>query len=870
MSATSNSLLPLNLISKEKPKSFKIKGDEPVFAIPANNLLYVVDVQNCIFKLDHTGPNNSIKIYCGLDSPTCMQVNDKTGEGIVAKPADNSISFSCFKDADFANPPENMPVTTFNPPIKATPPLQGTSISISKNLKYIAFCLGTDIYVYTGPKFAQNTKPQCIKQTERITNIIVTDDGVVYFTTENGVYVTDVVQKKGVKTKVYDNGIQEGMAFITDNKTFYFVDNKTVIYLTQSNTTVKYEFKDYDTAIYKACPVSNYVCITHNQQGSLSLIVVDLIYGLQVFNGDFGQTMNIATHMWGALVIITKQKEVQMFAEQTPLEKLKSLTEKKKFDIALRMAKDYDLGEEAIAQVQREYGDSLFEMRKFDEAIDHYIETIRFTEPSHVIAKFVDPHHAQNLARYLQAIPAELKSKQHTTLLFNCFTKVKDEEKLKQVVEKFVEEADKEPTFDVETAVDVLKRNGYQQFAEQLAKAYKMYNLYMGLLYEGQQYKAMLDYIEELPGEIVMNKLNEYGAEIIAKYPEGRQKFIDYATLCCTGGIKNQYRSGTTVVEPANLAPIFVNSPAEHFKFLLKIKEQSTNLSEQSWNTLIELALRTKYDSIEDLLNDPNARYSREQVLIYMNAYGYDKDLSNQYMKMKLYPFLLHRAKPDEIVNICKEYGRDMPELWSDGLIAIADADCDDEILANFLEELRVAKVVPFLTVITVLRTHGRHTFAAAQNYVKEVFLEEQNLLREANEAKKKNLESAAAENSQADNIAKENFSINSCKICEFCGNDINEDSHHFLCGHSFHNSCLDNSSRICPKCKNSFEEIVRKKIDKIKAAKDNSEDVPEDGYEAMLKDIGNSIFCSGITLSATENEDEELKEAEEFLERFN
>ena len=882
----------------------KIKPD---YVIAANNYLYVLDQnQSCAFKFDHNGSKNQNepppRVCTGIEDVTTMQVGEN-GDMIFGKPVENSCTISILNDSDFNQDARNVAFTFANAST-ANPPEMASNLSISRNLQYLAFSVKSQIYVYTAP-FDVKSSPQIFDKkskvvqqiqsnNETITNISITNDGVLFFTTNKGAYVLSIIPgKTGLfqssdklnPINISNQGVDPKYAFITENNYFYAIQStKKVKNNEEKQLYCIYYFKperkgnefvmkqmaeihELDSnQIFKQGPVGNYIWISYNENLSDSLIVLDLLYNPDAFKGNYGQTAEFVAYLWGSLLIVTAN-EVLKFNEIHPQEKLDRLLNAKRFENALSMAEEYNLGEEAIAKVHRIWGDYLFDQRKFDESIEHYIKTVRFTEPSHVIAKFVDPHHAQNLARYLQAIPPELKSKQHTTLLFNCFTKVKDEQKLGEIVDKFVGEAnDQNQSFDVETAVDVLKRNGYQKYAEKLAQAYKMDNLYMSLLYEGQQYSRMLDHMENIPGSRILKILNEYGAEIIAKYPEGSEKFIDFVAKVCTQGVSNYPSDGITIIDPVKLAPIFVNNPQEHFDFLCRVRNSGVQLSEQCWNTLIELALRTKSDLIEELLEDPNAQYSHEQVLVYLHAFNYEKGLAHQYEEMKLYPFLLHQAQPEEIVEICTKYGPTMPELWSDGLIAIADSQCSEETLSQFLDALKEANVVPFLTVLTVLKTHGKHSFASAQNYVKAVFSEEQKRLKEAKEATKKNLESAAADDAITENITKHNMTINLQERKCTCGESFrNESVRHFFCGHTFHQRC---TSTICSICKKEYEKVARAKLEKIKRAR---EDIPppDDGYDKMLDDISNSLFFSGISLDSVENTDYEIAEIETYLKQF-
>ena len=854
--------MELNFISKECSKDLKFKQYEIV--TPVGNFLYAKS-STSIEVLDLEKDKNELITKKAIDISgkdiTTMQVNADGSKIFIAKPEDKTISFKCFSKEE-----TNIDLIKINPPTSSLPEEKADNIILTKKFNFLVFSVSTNIYVYKGPEFTQKSSPcQTIKQTDKITNILVTEK-LLYYTTTQGIFSVDIGVKNASPVKMSDEEINKGFAFLSSNDVLHVVKDNKIIYF-PNNTREEYTLHRTNGKIIKAGSVSDYVWVAYDQSDSLSFIVLNIKYNIQVFNKDYGLILKHVAFIWGALLVITEEKsEIKgfLFTEQTSLQKLDSLTEKKKFELALIMAGDYNVSEAETAQVYRKFGDFLYEKSDFDGAIEKYINTIGFTEPSYVITKFVDPCHAENLAKYLQKIPQELKSKQHTTLLFNCYTKAKNEQELKRVVDGFVADAKNEPTFDIETAVDVLKRNGYQDLAQDLAKAYRMYSLYMGLLYESQKYAEMLEYIEKIPGESIGRMLLSYGPEIITKYPEGRQKFIDYVAKACTEGVQNIANEEKTKINPGKMDPIFVNNPEEHFKFLLFVKEHMT-LKEENWNTLIELGLRVKSDKIQELLNDPNAAYTSEKVLVYMNAYGYEEGLTQIYEKMKLYPFLLHKASPEDIVNICNKYGHEMPELWSDGLITIADSDCSEEVLSKFLLALKEADAVPFLTVLAVLRTHSKHSFAAAHDYVVKVFSEEQKLLRKALEDKKNYDEQTVSDNNAVEKIEKEVYIVNQ-KKCSDCGEDINGHGSHFLCGHSYHDYCI--SHTYCVKCREIHEETFKAKIEKMeKAIKDD--DIPTDGYQSMLEDIENSIFNLSISVDGMDEDKAELEKAKKLIENL-
>jgi hypothetical protein len=96
---------------------------------------------------------------------------------------------------------------------------------------------------------------------------------------------------------------------------------------------------------------------------------------------------------------------------------------------------------EVRAEISKECADFLYGKKSFEEAIDKYIETIGFLNPSYVIQRYIQVPQLDNLIKYLEKLirgsgatgvenrsEAELASmadynKDYTALLLNCYVK---------------------------------------------------------------------------------------------------------------------------------------------------------------------------------------------------------------------------------------------------------------------------------------------------------------------------------------------------------------------------------------------------------------------------------------------------------------
>lgn len=882
-------LLDLQFFPNEGPDKTleQVIRSDIVASSSGNGFLFVADAQNHIIKINHKLEPQLADVKF---TPTYLRASQASPNVIVAAPEGNSYNVSLIGLARFGETDaslSNYQAEKFLLQIRTKATEHSHHFCASPSLTYIAFLTAAnEIMIFKTPFSSKSRVFQQFTTTEKVHSLFITDNGTVFLVSDTSIQAYSV-NTKGT-TLVDKAGCQENMGFVTSNDNFAACREKLLTLYTQTtpgtftNEILDLSNEGQDTP-QKIGPVGEYIfiCYPHKIQGSVQRIkIIDPIYKVRAFQMNLKSPVQFVEFQWGALVILLQGKKVVMRSEVDDQKKIDRFCEKNRCQLALKKAKELNLDASVIANIHKIQGDSYYDNGKYDQAITEYIETLGYTEPSHVIQKFVEPHHAQNLMKYLEALQAKKQAtKQHTTLLFNCYTKIGATGLLEKSVNQFVRAARKgeEPSFDVETAVDVLKRNGYQQYAEQLAEAYNQHGLYLQLLYEGQNYKQILEYMQKLPGELVKKNITEYGCEIMDNYPSGRNDLTKFAVKCCTVGIKTQRRiKGKEIVklDPNELAMIFVNNDEAYFNFLDQILQSSQEqLSEEFWNVLIEMALRAKSPKTMQLLQHPNRNYSNEQALVYFTAFNHQEGKMLIYENMELYTLILQEAPPEQCLEICVKFGDKDSSLWSDALVKLSRADCDSSILAAFLEKVQEKEALPFLTILKVLRGAKKHTFATVLPIVQATFKREQQLLHEAEHQLEECNEQSKQNKEVIKKLSTQNFVINQSK-CSSCQNDIESESRHFMCGHSFHLMCLGDSDDFCPICRDGYEKIVEEKIKKMESARSKrnvQQMVSEagDGFSFLLDQVSSSLFASGIDLMSVKQDNAKITEAKNLLHRM-
>ncbi|ERN12390.1 vacuolar protein-sorting-associated protein 11 homolog isoform X1 [Amborella trichopoda] len=299
---------------------------------------------------------------------------------------------------------------------------------------------------------------------------------------------------------------------------------------------------------------------------------------------------------WGNIILIMSDKTALCIGEKDMESKLDMLFKKNLYAVAINLVQSNQADAAATAEVLRKYGDHLYGKQDYDEAMSQYILTIGQLEPSYVIQKFLDAQRIYNLTSYLEKLHEKgLASKDHTTLLLNCYTKLKDVAKLDEFI-KGEEDGVREHKFDVETAVRVCRAAGYHEHAMYVAKKAGRHEWYLKILLEDlDRYDEALEYISSLEPNQAETTLKEYGKILVEHKPF---ETVEILMRLCTGDGESGEEASNALYpsklpSPTDFMSIFIHQP----KSLMEFFEKYTNRVKESpahveiHNTLLELYL---------------------------------------------------------------------------------------------------------------------------------------------------------------------------------------------------------------------------------------------------------------------------------------
>ncbi|KAF2463351.1 vacuolar protein sorting-associated protein 11 [Lindgomyces ingoldianus] len=231
---------------------------------------------------------------------------------------------------------------------------------------------------------------------------------------------------------------------------------------------------------------------------------------------------------WGDLFVLTMDGKIFRYHEKPFAQKLDILYQRNLYILAINLAQRAGLDSSQQNVILRKFGDYLYQKQDYDLAMQQYLKAIDNTEPSQVIRKFLDTQRIHNLIEYLEELHDHHKAtSDHTTLLLNCYAKLKDVDKLEEFIK-----SPGDLKFDLDTAISMCRQGGYYDQAAYLARKHSEHELVVDILIEdSKRYAEALAYIWRLEPEVAYFNLMKYATVLLQQCPKDTtQIFIDYYT----------------------------------------------------------------------------------------------------------------------------------------------------------------------------------------------------------------------------------------------------------------------------------------------------------------------------------------------------
>jgi hypothetical protein len=314
---------------------------------------------------------------------------------------------------------------------------------------------------------------------------------------------------------------------------------------------------------------------------------------------------------------------------------------------------------------------------------------------------------------------------------------------------------------------------------------------------------------------------------------------------------------------PAEFIHIFVNQPQSLVQFLERVVADGNVKCEASvYTTLLELYLKASDGANNDkaltLLRSPQAQFDADHALMLCQMHNYRPGLLRLYELTHMYDEILrlHMAASDHraVSQTCQRYGEAQPALWVRALSYFADRspECDNE-LREVVGHIERHNLLPPLMVVQTLARNERATLGAIKAYVMRfVTLAEQRRADDERRAAKLREETAAMRAEIAE--LRGGAVLFQANKCSHCSSAIELPAVHFLCKHSFHARCIDDTDSECPICAPERHELTERTAAEAAAA-ERHEDFfgalarADDGFDVIAEHFGKNIFNQIIQL---------------------
>ncbi|KAF7588971.1 hypothetical protein BBP40_004973 [Aspergillus hancockii] len=480
---------------------------------------------------------------------------------------------------------------------------------------------------------------------------------------------------------------------------------------------------------------------------------------------------------WGDLFILTTEGKIYRYREKSLQQKLEILYQRSLYILAINLAQKKGVDTLQQNAIYRKYGDFLYQRGDYDTAMQQYLRAIDNTEPSQVIRKYLDTQRIHNLIEYLEELhDHDRATVDHTTLLLNCYAKLKDTGKLDEFIK-----APGELKFDLETAIAMCRQGGYYEQAAYLATKYGENDMVIDILIEdSKKYAEAVEYIWRLDPEL------EFITFLEALIDQDNLKQEDKVDLYTT------------------LFEMYLDTAA---------RKKSTTEKEE-WETKAKRLIEGKDIPISTssvlLLSDLSG--FREGSTLVREQEGLRSDIFRSYTSAK---------DTRGAIQALKKYGPEEPQLYIDALTYFASSP---KILEEAGEELDVVLkrindegLMSPLQVIQALSNNAVVTMGRVKKYLSDNIEREKKEISTnrrlitsystETESKKKELEQLGSKPVV--------FQARRCAL-KSCGGVLDLPTVHFLCKHSFHQRCLNkvDENADCPVCapQNSTIRAIRKR----------------------------------------------------------
>ena len=756
------------------------------------------------------------------------------------------------------------------------------------------------------------------KPVTNIKHIILSNDLYLYFTTTDSTYY-----KKCQESQVYlvgDQNIHSGAEetnfdvssnykILLSTSVSYYLEEYD--YFGEDSKYMKIRSKVFEKPTKFIQIFKGYHVFVLYEENMCTLCVYDPNNNIFIlYNNGLNNILSVISDN-NKLYVLSDNvgtKKIVCFKEKDNKEKFDTFYKKNFYETAYNYAKSLGYDKKKLSEISKLHAEHLYKKGDYEKSIEQYKLTINYLDPSYVIQKFLDGSKLNFLIDYLEALQnnEEFKSKciperlkDFTALLLNCYIKQKQIKKLKD----FVESKNINDEVTIKTAIEVCKDTNKIDLALSIAQKAKMVESYIQILMDiKNDFAESLDFIKQLSDiEQKFNLLLKYGEKFIEK-----KEVIDESMKVITSivndiiAIRNKEKCPKEEENIKNLKyekiiSIFITKESEERleKLLDNIMIKDKDCPKQIILRRIELyvdryAETNKSNEIvekirEILVNEKfKDKLDKNYLLMLFKISGFNQGVTELSKIMELDQDLLQiymeTHEYDKINRSCEaimsKYAGTNKKVnyWLQALnyyISISTQSTKSYLgkyIIEVLDNLANSKEENFspmilLDILDKARTNYGHIveFKVIKKYIIDWIKKQQESLKNDKKETESNYSKIEANNQQLKELQVKAKPYNLSK-CSICGQPLDIPFVYFICGHGFHQLCINGESYEeveCSTCKAKNSLL----LNKIEAGRKLAEE-PQQFFKDIQKDTNNDkkfdIFAEYLGKGVFINKNEE------------
>ena len=246
------------------------------------------------------------------------------------------------------------------------------------------------------------------------------------------------------------------------------------------------------------------------------------------------------------------------------------------------------------------------------------------------------------------------------------------------------------------------------------------------------------------------------------------------------------------------------------FEYYLKMIKTYNDVSYRKYRDKPDKEIELIEKKILLMIKDQNiqGKLDKNHVLLLFKIYSFSQGVAEicrlMGLKTELLNYYIEKKDLNEIIKFCNEYGAEDPNLWITALNFICSKPTADEkndkekldLIPKVLEKIVNIENLSHILVLKILMGNDKIQASHIKKYFIQKIKNQQDEIKQELEIINENVQQIKDVQSKYMRLKThaQNFQEGRCGTCR---TKLSYPTVHFMCGHSFHDNCLE--SHDCP-----------------------------------------------------------------------